>query len=157
MSIFAINILIAGIWAVLAGGLTLANLASGFLLGFIALWAVRPIFPDKGYFGRVPKLLRLTVVFLGELVVSSLRVALEAIRPSPRIRPGIVAVPLRARTETELLMLSSMVTLTPGSLSLDISEDSRTLYVHTMFLQDPEALRREITDTLETPMMEALR
>jgi len=157
MNIFAVNLIIAGIWAMLAGGVTITNLGVGFILGFIGLWAVKPIFPDSGYFGRLPRLARLTAVFLSELLVSSLRVAHEALRLRPQARPGIVAVPTRATTDTEILMLSSLITLTPGSLTLDISDDATRLYVHAMFLEDPDALRRDIADTLETPVLEALK
>lgn len=156
MNIFTINIVLAGIWAMLAGDVTIANLAIGFCLGFAALWAAKPIFPDSRYFGRLLRLIRLAMVFLWELFASSVRVAHEVLRLKPRARPGIVKVPTRARTETELLMLSSIITLTPGTLCLDVSDDGRTLYVHAMFLDDPEALRREIAETLETPVLEAL-
>lgn len=156
MNIFAINLLLAFAWAALSGAFTLVTLGVGFLLGYVALWAAGPLFREPGYFARAPRLARLAAVFAWELVVSSLRVAWDVLTPVPRNRPGIIAVPLRARTETELLLVSSLVSLTPGTLSLDLSEDGRTLYVHAMFVDDPDALRREIAKTLETPVLEAL-
>lgn len=89
-------------------------------------------------------------------MLSSLRVARDVLSIRPDARPGIVAVPLRARSETEVLIVSSLVTLTPGTLSLDLSADGETLYVHAMFLDEPDAMRAEIRDTLETPVLEAL-
>lgn len=156
MSPFAINLLLAVAWAALAGAFTVVTLGIGFLVGFGALAAVRPLFAEQGYFLRLPRLLRLAGVFLGELVVSSLRVAAAVLAPVPRLRPGIVAVPLRVEGETGLLLLSSLVTLTPGTLSLDLSADARTLYVHALFVDDPDALRAEIRDTLETPVLKAI-
>lgn len=156
MNAFAINLLLAFAWAALAGEFTLPNLLIGFVLGFVALWAARPLFAEQAYFARLPRLVRLAGVFLVELVVSSLRVARDVLSPFQSNRPGIVAVPLRTRSETGVLVLSSLVTLTPGTLSLDLSEDGGTLYVHAMFVDDPEALRAEIRDTLETPVLEAL-
>jgi len=153
---FAINLLFAVLWAALAGEFTLTSLGIGFLIGFAALSVARPLFAEQGYFLRLPRLLRLTGVFLWELVVSSLRVAVDVLRPGQTNRPGIIAVPLRSRGEMETFLLSSLVTLTPGTLSLDLSEDGATLYVHAMFVDDPDALRAEIRDTLETPVLKAL-
>ncbi|MEL6196786.1 MAG: Na+/H+ antiporter subunit E, partial [Pseudomonadota bacterium] len=112
--------------------------------------------PDDGYFLRVPRLVRLSAIFLRELVLSSIRVARDVLSPWPNARPGIVAVPLRATGETEILIVSSLVTLTPGTLSLDLSDDCDTLYVHGMFVDDPDELRAEIRDILESPVLEAL-
>lgn len=156
MNVFAINLLLAAAWAALAGAFTLANLGIGYLLGFVALWAVRPLFPDDAYFMRVPRLARLALVFLRELLLSSIRVMRDVLSPRPSNRPGIVAVPLKATTETELLLVSSLVTLTPGTLSLDLSADGGALYVHAMFVDDPQALRVEIAEVLERPVLEAL-
>ena len=157
MNVFAVNLLLALTWAALVGGFTLPNLVAGFLVSFAALRLMRPLYSDEGYFLRAPRVIRLAALFLYDLLVSSLRVAKDVVRPFPRNTPGIVAVPLRAETEMEILLVTSLVTLTPGSLSLDISPDGRTLYVHGMFVEDPEDLRREVQDVLETAVLEALR
>lgn len=156
MNVFAINLLLMLAWAALAGEFSATNLAVGFALGLVALWAARPILGGSVYFARGPRLVRLFFVFLYELAVSSIRVALDVLSLRPSYRPGIVAVPLRVRSETEVLVLSSLISLTPGTLSLDLSEDGRTLYVHGMFVDDPEALKREIAERLEQPVLEAL-
>ncbi|MEM6972821.1 MAG: Na+/H+ antiporter subunit E [Pseudomonadota bacterium] len=156
MNIFAVNLLLAGAWGALAADWSITSLVIGFNLGFAALWVVRGLFPEDGYFLRVPRLIRMTLIFLRELVLSSIRVTRDVLAIRPSARPGIIAVPLRAKTEAELLMVSSLVTLTPGTLSLDLSADNKTLYVHAMFVDDLEELRAEIQETLETPVLEAL-
>ncbi|MEO0764279.1 MAG: Na+/H+ antiporter subunit E, partial [Pseudomonadota bacterium] len=122
MNVFAVNLLLAGAWGALAADWSITSLMIGFVLGFAALWVVRGLFPDDGYFLRVPRLVRLATIFLRELVMSSLRVARDVLAIRQTARPGIVAVPLRARSETELLTVSSLVTLTPGTLSLDLAD-----------------------------------
>lgn len=156
MNVFAINLLLAALWCAVAGGFTAAQFGAGFLLGFLTLWAARPLFPNNGYFLRLPRLIRLALVFLWELVVSSFKVAADVLSLQPGNRPGIVAVPIRTRTETGTLLLSSLISLTPGSLSLDLSEEGDVLYVHAMFVDDPDAFRAEVRDTLEAPVLEAL-
>jgi multicomponent Na+:H+ antiporter subunit E len=68
-----------------------------------------------------------------------------------------VAVPLDARTDAEIVLLANLITLTPGTLSLDLSDDRTVLYVHAMYLTDPDELRREIKEGFERRVLEVLR
>ncbi len=78
---------------------------------------------------------------------------------SDYICPGVVAVPLDAKTDIEITLLACLITLTPGSVSLDLSEDRKTLFVHAMYIdnQDVEAYRRSIKEGLERRVLELLR
>ena len=73
--------------------------------------------------------------------------------------PGVVAIPLDARTDAEITLLANLITLTPGSVSLDLSEDKRVLYVHAMYIDggDVEAYRRSVKEGLERRVLELLR
>jgi multicomponent Na+:H+ antiporter subunit E len=73
--------------------------------------------------------------------------------------PGVIAIPLDARTDAEITLLANLITLTPGSVSLDLSEDRRVLYIHAMYIDggDVEAYRRSIKDGLERRVLELLR
>ncbi len=73
--------------------------------------------------------------------------------------PGVVGIPLDARTDAEIALLANLITLTPGSVSLDLSEDRRVLYVHAMYIDggDVEAYRRSVKDGLERRVLELLR
>lgn len=75
------------------------------------------------------------------------------------ICPGVIAIPLDARTDVEITMLANLITLTPGSVSLDLSEDKRTLYVHAMYIDDADvdAYRRSVKEGLERRVLELLR
>ena len=89
--------------------------------------------------------------------MSSLQVAWDVLTPMHRSRPGIVAVPIEAKTDFEITTLANLVSLTPGTLSLDLSSDHKTLYVHAMFVDDPETIRRDIRLGMERRVLEALR
>ena len=102
------------------------------------------------------RVLRLAVLFVYELFVSSLRVVWDVVTPTHLSRPGIVAMPLDAKGDGEILLVANLISLTPGSLSLDVSSDRKTLFVHAMFVDDPDALRRELKRGLERRVMEAL-
>jgi len=156
MRIFMLNAVLAVIWAAVQGTIDLANLVAGFVLGYVVLWLVRPALGQTRYFSKGPAAAGFVLFFLRELVVSNLRVAWTVLGPGTR-RPGVVAVPLDLEGDAAITLLANVVTLTPGTLSLDVSPDRRTLYVHGMFVDDPEAFRREIKDGFERRIGELLR
>jgi multicomponent Na+:H+ antiporter subunit E len=106
---------------------------------------------------RTLALLRLGWLFIYELVVSSVQVAWDVATPRHRSRPGILEVPLDARTDLEITVLSNLICLTPGTLSLEVSANRSVLYVHFMFIDDPGKSRRMLKEALERRVLEALR
>ena len=156
MNLLALNIFLAIGWASLIGSFSLGSLATGFVVGYVALWVARPLFGDNTYFLRVYRVVRLAALFLYELLVSSLRVAWDVVTPAHLSKPGIIAMPLDAKGDTEILLVASQISLTPGTLSLDVSPDRKTLYVHGMFVEDPEALKQELKQGMERSVIEAM-
>ena len=157
MSPFAINLVLALAWAALMGAWSLGGLAVGFLVGYAVLWMLRPLLHDDVYSRRLGSAVSLALYFLFELVVSSVRVAWYVLAPWKTSRPGIVAVPLEPASDNAVAVLANLVSLTPGSLSVDVSEDRRTLLVHAMFVDDPEEERRTIKRGMERRVLEAFR
>jgi multicomponent Na+:H+ antiporter subunit E len=158
MSLFLLNILLAVTWAALTGSFTLAGLAVGMVVGFLALWVVRPLFEDHGggYFRRVWRWLKLMVLFLYELFASSITVAWDVLTPRHRANPRIIAMPLEAKGEAEVLLVTNLISLTPGTLTLDVTEDCRTLVIHAMFADDPEQIKADLKGGMERWVREAL-
>ncbi|MEX3014076.1 Na+/H+ antiporter subunit E [Gymnodinialimonas hymeniacidonis] len=157
MNIFALNIALAVAWAALTGEITLVNLLVGFGLGSAALFVTRPLFPGcDRYFKRTFRWLRLVITFLWELVASSVQVVFDVLTPQHMARPGIVSVPLDVKDEMAVLVLTNYISLTPGTLSLDVTEDCNTLYIHAMFADDPDEIRRQIKEGVERRVKEAM-
>lgn len=157
MNLFFINTFIALGYMGVQGQFSLSGLAIGFFLGYVALWITQPLYGKSRYFQRVPKAIRLLGYFLVELVHSNLRVFWDVITPGHISRPGIVGVPLSARSDMEILLVANLISLTPGTLSVDLSGDRRTLFVHVMFLDDPERFRQSIKNGLERQVLEVTR
>ncbi len=157
MTPFVINLALAIGWAALFSAFTLPSLAAGFAVGYAILWVLSPLFADSRYCRRLFRLVRLGVYFLWDLLASSLQVAWDVLTPTHRSRPGIVAVPIDAVSDLEITTLANLVSLTPGTLSLDLSDDRKTLYVHAMFVDDPETIRKGIKSKMERRVLEALR
>lgn len=157
MKLFQINLLFAGGWCALFGTFDLATFLWGFLLAFAALSLSSPMFGQIAYFKRALLSARLGAYFLYELTVSSFQVAWDVITPQHRSSPAIVAVPLDIEEPIQITVLANLISLTPGSLSLDVSPDGKTLYVHEMFCDDPDETRRRIKTGFERLVWEAMQ
>jgi multicomponent Na+:H+ antiporter subunit E len=156
MTYLLLNILLAVIWAALTASFTLTGLAVGFGLGYVALWFTQPIFggSPSPYFTRVWHALRLLAYFHYELFKSSVSVAWDVITPRHHARPGLIEMPLDVKSDAGILLVTNLISLTPGTLSVDVSEDRETLLVHAMFADDPEALVRELKEGMERMVKE---
>lgn len=151
------NILLALSWAGLTEKVTASNLSIGFLIGFVILFLVRRLLRPSLYFPKVRQVLNLATFFVWELMLANLRIAYEVITPTYYMKPGVVAIPLDVETDAEITLLANLITLTPGTLSLDVSQDRRVLYIHAMYIDDIEELRRSIKDGFEKRVAEVLR
>lgn len=157
MTILAMNLLLALVWLALTGEITPGNFALGFAAGYGALRVSRGVLPKTGYFGKLTQLARFAGFFLWELVKANLRVAYDVLTPRHHMMPAVVAIPLDLETDEEITLLATLMTLTPGTLVLDVSRDRRTLYIHAMYVHDVEKTRAEIKNGFERRVMELLR
>lgn len=108
---------------------------------------------------KVWQILYFILFFLWELLAANLRVAVDILTPPHQMRPGIIAIPLDVETDAEITLLTNLITLTPGTLSLDLSADRRVLYIHTMYIDrdDIDAARERIKSGFERRVLEVLR
>ncbi len=157
MIAFVWILLLSILWAAMTEEFTLSNLGIGFLLGYAILYASQHVVGGGGFISKFPKFLRFTAYFVKELVVANLRVAYDIVTPTYHMRPAVVAIPLDAETDTEITTLANLISLTPGTLTLDLSSDRKVLYVYTMFIRDRDELEREIKQGLERRVLEVLR
>lgn len=151
------GIVFAIVWAAVTGSLSPLNVVLGFLLGLMALWIIRRDFAGTRTVVRPWKLLSLLALFVKELALSAWRVAVLVASPKMDLRPGIFAYPLKVDRDIEITLLANLITLTPGTLSVDVSEDRRFLYVHALDCSDPAAVKRDIATGFERKILEALR
>ena len=159
MSLVLLTIVLALGWAAATGSFTLPNLLLGALVSIAGLFVVRQYVSRPQLLPRVMRIVSLGLLFITELVVSAIRVARLVIRPdlNAHIRPAIIAFPLSVTRDAEITLLANLITLTPGTLSVDVSEDRRFLYIHAIHVTDRDAFIREIASGFETKVAEALR
>lgn len=106
---------------------------------------------------KIPAVIGFACFYVKELFLSNLRVAYDAITPTMHARPGMIALPTDARTGWELLLLANLITMTPGTLSVDVSTDRKVIYIHAMYIDDPDKIRSEIKQNLERRILELFR
>lgn len=151
------TVILAGAWLALTGDPTLGNLVLGLVCSGLSVALAQPAGTARAPSFRPWATLRFAVYYLKEMVVSNLRVARGILDPTMAVQPAVVAVPLEEHSDEELLVLTSLLSFTPGTLVLDLSEDRRTLYVHAMDAPDIEALRGQLKDDFERRVMEMVR
>lgn len=157
MNLLLINVLFALAWALVTGSFTEINILFGFVLSAAVLYMIREQVGSVGYFSRLRRVMSLMFLFIYELILSAVRVAKLVLSPTMDLKPGIFAYPLKVDRDFEITLLANLITLTPGTLSVDVSEDRRILYVHAIDCSDPDATRRDIAEGFERKIMEAFR
>ncbi len=153
------NIFLPFIWMAVTGSFTLVNFAVGFVLSSLCLWLLSS--PSEVSLlvtlFRIFRFAKFLGFFVWELLLANLRVAWEVITPEHHMQPAIIAVPLDTESDLQTTVLANVITLTPGTLSLDVSPDGKTLFIHAMYVDDPEIFRSEIKQRLERRVIEVFK
>ena len=159
MSLAATIVVLAALWAAVTGAVTFLNLVLGGIVAALALWLLRDrLGPRKGR-GQALRIASLALLFVRELMLSAISVSIWTLRPRVRqeLAPVIVAFPLTVDRDIEIALLANMITLTPGTLSVDVSADRKWLYVHALDCRDPVGLKQSIATGFEQKILEAFR
>jgi multicomponent Na+:H+ antiporter subunit E len=151
---FLANILLTFIWVALTGSFAFANVVFGFFLSYFLLFVITRGSGRARYFRLVPKVVSFFFFFSYELIKANIQVAWEVGTPSFHMTPGIVGVPLDVTSDGEITMLANLITLTPGTLSLDVSEDKKVLYVYSMYITNREDFIKGIKNGFEKRIIE---
>lgn len=126
-----------------------------FILIFLLLWLTSYLY-HTSYFRKLPKAINFLFYFIGKVFMANIKVAYDIITPGYKMQPTVIALPLTVKTDIEITLLATIITLTPGSLSLDVSEDKKILYVHALYLKDNDAakFKTELKDGFERKILE---
>ncbi|HUP44071.1 MAG TPA: Na+/H+ antiporter subunit E [Thermoanaerobaculia bacterium] len=154
---FMWNLLLAVFWALAVGRVTVGTLMTGFVAGFVTLFLTRRAVGAEAYLLKIRRAAILVAYFLLELVLANLRLAYDILTPTHHMRPAILAIPIEAKTDGEITLLANLISLTPGTLTLDVSADRRTIYIHSMYTYDVEKVRRDIKEGLEKKILDVTR
>lgn len=154
---FVVNIIIAGVWMFLQQTLAWENFVVGFFIGLLVMYfAVRRLNTPL-YMQYVLAFFKLAVIFALEVVRSAVRVSYLILHPRLPISPGLVAVPLDVTSDEAITVFAGMITMSPGSISVELSDDRRYLYVHALEAGDPHKAAAFFKNAFERHIMEVFK
>lgn len=158
MIYFVINLVLAFLWASFQQFRPL-DVMTGFVLSYGLIWLTRDWLGRDAarYIQRVPAFVRFVGYYSRELLSSTWDVIRALFRDQTQLRPAILAFPLEARTDLEIVLLNNLLVLTPGTLGVDLSPDRATLYIHFLDVPDADAARLRVSQGLERRLLEVLR
>lgn len=152
-----LNFFIAIIWMFVNGPFSAKTFIIGYLIGLILIIIARRFFSERLYFFRLWSMIKLIFLFLKELISSNIAVLKVVLRPKLDIQPMIFALPIDLEENWEITLLSNLITLTPGTLVMHVSDDQKTLYVHALDDDDVNHAIYSIKNTFEKAIKEVSR
>jgi multicomponent Na+:H+ antiporter subunit E len=129
-----------------------------FFAWHVMFWLLSYFYNRKA-FHKTPEVVSLILFYLKELSIASLRVAYDVVTPKDHMKPAVIAIPLEAKTDLEITLLANFITLTPGTLSIDVSKDRKTLYIHEVYVKegDKDRVVQQIKNGFERRILKITR
>ncbi|MBS4190721.1 Na+/H+ antiporter subunit E [Bacillus sp. FJAT-49705] len=152
-----LNVFLGFLWMFFTVSYEPVTFLKGYLLGLVIIFSFRRFFQSRFYLLRVIAAINLVLLFIKELILSNISVIKLVLKPKLDIRPGIFALPTVLEKEWEITILANLITLTPGTLVVDVSEDNKLLYIHAIDIDDVEDAIISIKDSFEKAIMEVSR
>lgn len=142
------------IWLLLNNTIALSHVVLGFILATAIPILTRSMLDDHPKLHRPWLAIKYLLVLLKDIAVCNVEVAIQVMGPVSRINPGFIAIPLDITGKFPITLLANTISLTPGTVSAEVSEDLQWLYVHVLNLGDEEAVIRSIKQNYEAPLKE---
>lgn len=152
-----LNVVIAVIWMILRNEFTIIEFLIGYLVGLGTLFVLRRFLRFEFYMRRVYAFVKLVILFFQQLILSNIDMIKVVLKPKLDVQPGIFALRTKLESNWEITLLASLITLTPGTLSMYFSEDGKTIYIHSIDVPDKEEAIKDIQDTFEKAIMEVTK
>lgn len=148
------SLLLFLIWLLLNNSFSAGHLLLATLFAIIIPWCVNSMTTERPRIQKPMLAIFYTFRVLKDIISANFTVAILVLGPLKKLHPGFVAVPLDITSELGITLLASTVSLTPGTVSAEISEDQKWLYIHAMHLEDSNALIAEVKSRYEAPLKE---
>jgi len=148
------SLLLLLVWLLLNNTLAAGHLVLGAFLAIVIPLLTSGMQDPQPSFHKPLAIIRYVLMVLADIVVANFEVALLVLRPSKKLQPAFVAIPLNIEYELPITILASTVSLTPGTVSAEISEDKKWLYVHVLHMTNKDELISSIKHRYERPLME---
>jgi multicomponent K+:H+ antiporter subunit E len=150
-----LTLILAIVWILLQNQVTAGMVVFGIILGILIPWATSIWWPDtpKGF--RMGKMVLYSFVVIWDIIVANIQVAWIVLTvPNAKLKPAWIVVPLELKQPEAITLLAGTITLTPGTVSADLSDEGHSLLVHVLHTDDPDAVRDDIKDRYERRLLE---
>ena len=156
-SLLLSNLLLAIIWVLATGTLTEENFIFGFLISFMILYLITINKEERKYFTMLPKLISFIIFMLWEIIKANFQAVRDSLYSKSKLSPAIVKYTLEAESDVEITILANLVSLTPGTLIMDVSDDKKVMYIHVLHLDNKEVFIEEVRNKFEKRLLELMR
>jgi multicomponent Na+:H+ antiporter subunit E len=150
------NILVAVLWMLLQGSFTIGTFVFGFLIGVLVIYLMKTflvrMFDIRKF--NLWAIVKLFFLFVWELTKANIDMVKVVLKPQMDHQPGIVAVRTKLETEFEITLLAALISLTPGTVSMDFSKDNKTIYIHSIDAKDEQEIIDDIRNSFERAILE---
>ncbi|MEJ2043945.1 MAG: Na+/H+ antiporter subunit E [Reinekea sp.] len=147
-------LLLLAVWLLLTNSFTPGNILLAILLAWFIPKLVGELNTEKAQIKKPMRAVKYVLVMLWDILVSNLVVARQVLGPLHLLRPGFITIPLDIKDPLPITLLSSTISLTPGTVSTEISKDRKTLYVHALHVEDESEMVAHIKQRYEAPLKE---
>jgi multicomponent Na+:H+ antiporter subunit E len=152
-----LNMFLGFLWMLMTVSFEPVAFLKGYLFGLLIIFAFRRFFHSRFYLLRVVAVINLIYIFIRELILSNIAIVKTVLKPKLDMKPGIFAYPTILEKDWEITTLANLITLTPGTLVIDLSPNNKILYVHAMDISDAKESIESIKNTFEKAIMEVSR
>lgn len=150
-----VTLLLAVVWTLLQNNVSAGMVVFGIILGIIIPWLTSVWWPDTPQGFRMGKMISYTVMVLWDIMVANVQVAWIVLTvPNAKLKPAWIVIPLELRHPEAITVLAGTITLTPGTVSADLSDEGHSLLVHVLHTDDPDAVRDEINTRYQRRLKE---
>lgn len=150
-----LTLVLVAVWQMLVNSVSLGSLVFGLILGLAIPLMTAPYWPDRPKVRNLPMMVEFALVVLWDIVMANISVArIVLFMRNEDLRTGWITVPLDLRSPEAITVLAGTITMTPGTVTSDVSADGRSLLVHCLHAPDPDAVRDEIKDRYERRLKE---
>jgi multicomponent Na+:H+ antiporter subunit E len=152
-----LNVVLAFLWMFIKVSYDPISFIKGYIFGLLVIFVLRRYFHSRFYLFRLWSFIKLIFIFIKELILSNIAIVKVVLKPKFDMRPAIFAMDTVLTKDWQITLLSSLITLTPGTLVIDVSDDNKTLFIHAMNIGEVEDEINSIKNSFEKAILEVSR
>ncbi|MCM3692610.1 Na+/H+ antiporter subunit E [Neobacillus niacini] len=149
-----LNVVLAFLWMFIKVSYDPISFIKGYIFGLLIIFVLRRYFHTRFYLFRLWSFIKLIIIFIKELILSNVAIVKIVLKPKLDMRPAIFAMETVLTKDWQIMLLSNLITLTPGTLVIDVSEDNKTLFIHAMNIGEVEDEINSIKNSFEKAILE---